>query len=87
MTLSGQFQSEKFLLRMFGLHRHYKGMEHISDHNLERYHLGMVADEPELAPLEEHLLACPQCAIRAEEVSEYVDTLCAAIVNGDFDLE
>jgi hypothetical protein len=62
-------------------------MAHLSDHDLERYYLGMVVEEPELAPLEEHLLACPKCAIRAEEVSEYVDTLRAAIVAGDFDLE
>src|ERR1017187_7300978 len=32
-------------------------MERICDHNLERYHLGMVKDEAELAPIEEHLLA------------------------------
>jgi len=34
---------------------------HISEHDLERYHLGMVADESELANLEEHLLACSEC--------------------------
>jgi len=30
--------------------------DHISDHDLERYHLGMVKDEAELAALEEHYL-------------------------------
>jgi hypothetical protein len=30
---------------------HQIGMNHISDHDLERYHLGMVADEDELAAL------------------------------------
>ena len=30
-------------------------MDHISDHDLERYHLGMVVDEAELATLEGHL--------------------------------
>ena len=37
---------------------------HISDHDLERYHLGQVVDESELARLEEHILACPACAAR-----------------------
>jgi len=61
-------------------------MEHISDHDLERYHLGMVVDEAELTAVEEHLLACPECAERAEQAAQYVDTLRAAIIAGDFDL-
>jgi hypothetical protein len=40
--------------------------QHISDEDLERYYLGMVKEESELAPLEEHLLACPHCVARAE---------------------
>jgi hypothetical protein len=39
----------------------------ISDEDLERYYLNMVTDESELAPLEEHLLACQSCVRRAEE--------------------
>ena len=62
-------------------------MEHIPDHDLERCHLGMVANEAELAPLEEHLLACEECALRAEEAAVYVDTVRAAIIIGNFDLE
>ncbi|MGD0778766.1 MAG: hypothetical protein ABSC05_38805 [Candidatus Solibacter sp.] len=62
------------------------GMEHISDHDLERYHLGMVIEGPELAQVEEHLLACPECVERAEQCAAYVDTLRAAIIAGDFDL-
>src|SRR5438045_3536699 len=31
-------------------------MHHIDDHDLERYHLGMVTDETELAQFEEHML-------------------------------
>ena len=50
-------------------------MNHLSDHDLERYHLGMIVDEVELAPLEEHILGCPECAERAEQAAEYVDTL------------
>ena len=61
-------------------------MEHISDHDLEQYHLGTVKDETELAPIEEHLLACPKCVERAEESADYVDALRAGIIVGDFDL-
>jgi hypothetical protein len=60
---------------------------HISDHDLERYYLGMVTREEELAPLEEHLLWCHSCVERAEETEEYVDLIRLAIVVGDFDLE
>ena len=55
-------------------------VNHISDHDLERYYLGMVRDEAELAPLEEHLLACPACVERAEATQDYVDALRAALV-------
>ena len=61
-------------------------MKHIDDHDLERYHLGMVTDEAELAPLEEHLLGCPACADRAEASAAYVDAMRAAFVEGDSDL-
>ena len=44
--------------------------EHIGDHDLERYHLGM-AEEPELTAIEEHLLGCP--AERAEQSAVWVD--------------
>jgi hypothetical protein len=60
-------------------------MDHISDHDLERFHLGMVTDEGELAPLEEHLLLCHSCVVRAEESAQYVDDLRAAIIKGNFD--
>lgn len=35
----------------------------------------MVTEEEELAPLEEHILCCPSCAERAEEVQDYVDAI------------
>jgi hypothetical protein len=47
----------------------------------------MVVDEVELAALEEHVLACPECAERAEESAVYVDMMRAAIITGGFDLE
>jgi hypothetical protein len=60
--------------------------DHITDHDLERYYLGMVTQEEELAPLEEHLLWCHSCVERVEETQEYVDLIRRAIIVGDFDL-
>ena len=51
---------------------------HIDDHDLESYHLGMVEDEAELRPLEEHLLWCGGCVERAEAIAQYVDAVRAA---------
>jgi hypothetical protein len=51
---------------------------HICDHDLERYHLGMVGDEAKLAALEEHLLRCGDCVDRAEDAAQYVDAVRAA---------
>jgi len=51
---------------------------HLSQHDLERYHLGMVVEEADLAPLEEHILSCAHCAGRAEEIGQYVDAMRAA---------
>jgi RNA-splicing ligase RtcB len=54
--------------------------QHISDEDLDRYYLGMVKDEAELVPLEEHVLACAQRTARAEASQDYVDAICAAAV-------
>jgi hypothetical protein len=56
---------------------------HITDHDLERYYLGMVKDEIELAALEEHILACGSCAERVDEAQDYVDAMRVAAL--DFD--
>jgi hypothetical protein len=48
---------------------------HISDHDLERYYLGMVTEEKELAPFEEHLLWCTWCVERAEQTQDWVDAM------------
>ena len=53
---------------------------HLSDDDLKRHYLGMIADESEMAPLEAHLLACPSCVERAASTQEYVDALGAALV-------
>jgi hypothetical protein len=60
-------------------------MNHVSDHDLERLHLGMVKDEAELAALEEHLLWCSQCIDAAEKVDQYVDAMRVSIIRGNFD--
>ena len=45
----------------------------------------MIFKEPELAALEEHVLVCPACAVRADETQDYVDAVRAAIVVGRYD--
>jgi hypothetical protein len=60
-------------------------MEHISDEDLERYYLGMVKDETELAPLEEHLLWCHGCIDRAEVSERFVDAMRVALLRVDDD--
>jgi hypothetical protein len=58
---------------------------HISDTDLERYHLGMVTGA-KLELLEEHIIGCPACAERAAEAADYVDALRAGVILGNFDL-
>ena len=52
---------------------------HISDDDLERYAMGAVKDEGELAALEEHLLVCGWCIGRAENTDRYVEAIRAAL--------
>jgi hypothetical protein len=59
---------------------------HISDHDLERYYLGMIVDEKDLVVLEEHLLMCQECLERAQASDAYVDHIRAAITTGEFDV-
>ena len=54
---------------------------HISDHDLERYYLGLVKNKTELAAMEEHILACGSCAERAAEAQDYVDALRGAALD------
>ncbi len=44
----------------------YAAMPHISDDVVELYLMGRL-NEPEVAPLEEHLLICEDCRNRLEE--------------------
>ncbi len=58
-------------------------MTHVSDDDLERYYLGMVQDETELASLEEHLLWCHECIARAESAERYVDVIRIALLRAN----
>src|SRR5271169_1709948 len=60
-------QRNKFFSERKLLVSHFFRMtaEHIPDHDLECYYLGMVTDEEELALLKEHLLWCVQCVEQA----------------------
>ncbi len=62
-------------------------MEHICDDDFERYYLGMVTQEDEVAPFEEHLLWCRACVDRADEVQNYVDFVRREIIRGNYDLD
>lgn len=53
---------------------------HISERDLERYHLGLVLGQFELAAIEEHLLRCPACMDLAEERGHRIDIVRAAAV-------
>ena len=50
---------------------------HLNEDEVERYSIGSVS-EPELAPLEEHLLLCETCQIRVTETDVYVAAVKAA---------
>jgi len=54
---------------------------HVSVHDAERYYLGMVTEDEELAPLEEHLLWCHGCLDLVQETEDYVDTSRVALLN------
>ena len=57
----------------------------ISDHDLERYHLGMVTGAV-LEALEDHIICCGECADRAAQAGSYVDAIRAGIITGNLDL-
>ena len=62
-------------------------MEHISDHDLECYYLGLLSAEgPKAEALEEHLLRCRECVEHAEESDRYVDAVRGLLIRGNFDL-
>lgn len=53
-------------------------MGHLPEEDLELYCLGR-ATNGQLAPIEEHLLECPECVARAEAMLEVIDSLRAAL--------
>ena len=59
-------------------------LDHLTDHDLEQYYLGILGEGAELAALEEHLLGCPECVARAEASDAYVDAIRSALLrSGD----
>ena len=54
---------------------------HISVHDAERYYLGMITDEDELAWLEGHYLWCQPCLGIIVEAGHYVDATQVALLN------
>ena len=60
-------------------------MKHLDKQTLERYQLGVTRDEAQVARLEEHLLSCSFCAIRADATAYYVDMIRAAIIAAALD--
>jgi hypothetical protein len=55
-------------------------VSHISEHDLERYYLGQIADEAELAPIEEHLSWCDECLDSVTEAEWFVDDIRVALL-------
>ena len=52
---------------------------HISEHQLERFILGLVRDDAELERVEGHLLVCAECIDRADEAQDYIQTMRGAL--------
>jgi len=52
---------------------------HISDEDLERFIIRTITDEAELAPLEEHLLVCPECIARGGGTLQFVGVMRVAL--------
>jgi hypothetical protein len=41
----------------------------------------------QLRLLEDHIIGCARCAMRAEEAAEYVDAMRAGAIMGNFDVD
>jgi hypothetical protein len=59
--------------------------EHISTDEMELYHLGKIAEGPDLERIEEHLLWCQECLDRVEAVEHFIDMVRAGVIRGGFD--
>ncbi len=51
---------------------------HVPDDTLERFAMGTLSD-PESVPLEEHLLLCPLCQARLEDLDDFIQVVRAAL--------
>jgi len=53
--------------------------DHFPDDVLEKYAMGKLSDK-ERAPVEEHLLLCPQCQTQLQDIDEFIQVAKAALV-------
>lgn len=60
--------------------------KHISEDDLEAYHMG-IETEMALSEVKEHLLSCQDCLNRLKAAGCYVEDIQRAATLGEFDLE
>jgi hypothetical protein len=53
--------------------------DYLDDHDLDRYYLGQIEDQEELAHLEEHYLNCPCWAEQVAVIEDVVDAIRVAL--------
>ena len=56
------------------------GSQHISVHDLETHCLEKIQDDTKLALIEQHLLLCTECVVRAEETGQFINAIRAALM-------
>lgn len=54
--------------------------DHITDHDLEFYYLGMLRSSTDVMRLQEHLAACHQCVRRAITTADYIEAMQRALI-------
>lgn len=54
--------------------------DHITDHDLELYYLGMLRSSTDVMRLQEHLATCRQCVRQAISTADYIETLQRALL-------
>lgn len=56
-----------------------RALKHVQDEDLERYCLGTITEEAEIAPIEEHLMVCSECIDRAQAQDAYIRAVKGAL--------
>lgn len=54
--------------------------DHITNHDLELYYLGMLRSSTSVMRLQEHLATCPQCVRRAITTADYIESMQRALI-------